>query len=70
MLRPALEHFHRIVAQSALQRQMEQEMTRLAVLFEPFEKAALKRRRKAAIQSLGQALFVHWKLEAAVANHV
>lgn len=42
-------------------------MTRLAV---PFEQAALKRRRKAAIQFLGQALFVDRKHGAAVAERV
>jgi TetR/AcrR family transcriptional regulator len=45
-------------------------MTRLAVPFEPFEQAALKRRRKAAIQFLGQALFVDRKHGAAVAKRV
>jgi TetR/AcrR family transcriptional regulator len=45
-------------------------MMRLAVPFAPFVKAALKRRRKAAIQFLGQALFVDRKHGAAVAKRV
>jgi TetR/AcrR family transcriptional regulator len=45
-------------------------MMRLAVPFEPFEKAALRRRRNAAIQFLGQALFVDRKHGAAVAKRV
>ncbi|MFI5096932.1 MAG: hypothetical protein ACHQT6_03060 [Candidatus Acidiferrales bacterium] len=65
-----MEHFHRILVQSVLQRLVEQEMARLAVPFEPFAKAALKRRRKAAIQFLGQALFVGRKHGATVAKHV
>ncbi len=45
-------------------------MTRLAVPFEPLEKAALQHRRNAAIQFLGQALFVDRKHGAAVARRV
>jgi len=45
-------------------------MMRLAVPFEPFEKAALKRRRDAVIHFLGQALFVDRKHGAAVAKRV
>lgn len=62
-----MKHFDRILTQRELQSLVEQEKTRLAV---PFEKAARKRRRKAAMQFLGQALFVDRKHGAAVAKRV
>jgi hypothetical protein len=65
-----LEHFDRILTQRELQSVMVREKTRLAAPFEPCEKAAPKRRRKAVIQILGQALFVDRKHGAAVASRV
>jgi len=58
------------LAQRELQSMTAREKVRLAVQFAPFEKAALQHRRNAAIQFLGQALFVDRKHGAAVAKRV